>query len=183
MAVRLSALSPGLLLPPGRFLVLISVRDSIEPTTVMRLEGLGQLKKSNDFIGNRNRDVLYSSLWTVIVLTTAVFGFKCHLLLICVDMENIVATARRGAEVQWLLKSTFYLPACRFFTSLWDSSYMSTYCRSLSSVFIETTDNLRSVEQCKQRLRFFRYQISYKPRRFQELNSQDRWGSEVFSIE
>jgi hypothetical protein len=46
MAVRLSALLAGRLLPPGRFLVLIPVRGRVEPMAVMRLEGLGQLKIS-----------------------------------------------------------------------------------------------------------------------------------------
>jgi hypothetical protein len=45
MAVRLSALRAGHPLPPGRFLVLISVRDSIDPRAIVRLEGLGKLKK------------------------------------------------------------------------------------------------------------------------------------------
>jgi hypothetical protein len=44
MAVRLSALRAGRPLPPGRFLVLISVRDWVEPRDIVRLEGLGQLK-------------------------------------------------------------------------------------------------------------------------------------------
>jgi hypothetical protein len=46
MAVKLSALLAGLPLPPGRFLVLISVRGSVVPRAIMRLEGLAQLKNT-----------------------------------------------------------------------------------------------------------------------------------------
>jgi hypothetical protein len=49
MAARLSALRPGLFLPPGRFLVLIYVRDRVDPRAIVRLEGLGTLKKSTSF--------------------------------------------------------------------------------------------------------------------------------------
>jgi hypothetical protein len=38
MAVRLLAL------PPGRFMVLVSVRGLIEPRAIVRLEGSGKLK-------------------------------------------------------------------------------------------------------------------------------------------
>jgi hypothetical protein len=59
MALRLSALhaGPAVIYPPGRFLVLISVKGWVDPRAIVRLEGLGQLKKSNDFIGIRIRDL------------------------------------------------------------------------------------------------------------------------------
>jgi hypothetical protein len=44
MAVRLSALRAGRPLPPGRCLVLISVRDRVDHRAIVRLEGLDQLQ-------------------------------------------------------------------------------------------------------------------------------------------
>jgi hypothetical protein len=44
MAVRLSASHACCPLPPGRFLVLISVRGSVDPEAISQLAGLGQLK-------------------------------------------------------------------------------------------------------------------------------------------
>jgi hypothetical protein len=46
MAVRLSALRADRPLPPGRFLVLISVQRLSQPQGIVRLEGLGQIKNS-----------------------------------------------------------------------------------------------------------------------------------------
>jgi hypothetical protein len=46
MAVRLSALSAGLPLPRGRFVVLISVRGCVDLRATVRLKGLGQLNIS-----------------------------------------------------------------------------------------------------------------------------------------
>jgi hypothetical protein len=57
MAVKLLTLRAGSPLPPGIFLVLISVVGCVDPRAVMRLEGLGQLKKSNDLIENRTSDL------------------------------------------------------------------------------------------------------------------------------
>jgi hypothetical protein len=51
MAVRLSALSAGRPLPPGRFLVLISVRGWVNIRAIVRLEGLGQLKNPTSSSG------------------------------------------------------------------------------------------------------------------------------------
>jgi hypothetical protein len=44
MVVSLSALRACRPLPPGRFLVLISVRDLVDPRDIVRLEGLDQMK-------------------------------------------------------------------------------------------------------------------------------------------
>jgi hypothetical protein len=46
MAVRLLPLRAGSPLPQGRFLVLISVRDSVDPRAIAWLEVLGKLKNS-----------------------------------------------------------------------------------------------------------------------------------------
>jgi hypothetical protein len=47
MAVRLSALISGRPLPPGRFLVLISVKGRVDPRAIVRVEGIGQLRNPN----------------------------------------------------------------------------------------------------------------------------------------
>jgi hypothetical protein len=57
MAVRLSVLCAGRPLPRGRFLVLISVRGRVDHRAIVRLGGLGRLKKSSALIGNPPRDL------------------------------------------------------------------------------------------------------------------------------
>jgi hypothetical protein len=44
-------------LPPGRFLVRISVRGWVEPRVIVRLDELGRLKKCNYLIGNWTHDL------------------------------------------------------------------------------------------------------------------------------
>jgi hypothetical protein len=68
MAVRLSALHASRHLPPGRFMVLISVRGWVDPRGIVLLEGLGQWK--ND-IGNRNRNLPACSIVPQITLPRA----------------------------------------------------------------------------------------------------------------
>jgi hypothetical protein len=57
MAARLSASRAGLSLPPGRFLVLISVKRLSGPQGHSAAGRIRSVKKCNHFIGNRIRDL------------------------------------------------------------------------------------------------------------------------------
>jgi hypothetical protein len=57
MAVRFSTLRSGRPLPPGRFLVLISVRGWVDPQVHNAAGRIRSIEKSNDLIRNRTRDL------------------------------------------------------------------------------------------------------------------------------
>jgi hypothetical protein len=75
--VRFSALRAGHPSPPGRFLVLISVRGSVDPRAIVRPEGLGKFKIIH-LIWTRTRDLPACSIvpWaTKTCPCTATFEF------------------------------------------------------------------------------------------------------------
>jgi hypothetical protein len=59
MVVRLSTLCASHCLPPGRFLVLISLRGWVNPRAIVRLEGLGQLKNPMTSLGIKTASIRF----------------------------------------------------------------------------------------------------------------------------
>jgi hypothetical protein len=57
MAVSLSPLRTHRLLPPGRLMVLISVKRLRRPQSYSAAGRIRSIEKSNDLIGNRTRDL------------------------------------------------------------------------------------------------------------------------------
>jgi hypothetical protein len=57
MAVRLSAPRDDRPLPPGRFLVLISVRGWVDPRAIVAAGRIRSIEKSSDLIGDRTSDL------------------------------------------------------------------------------------------------------------------------------
>jgi hypothetical protein len=96
MAVRLSALRADRSLPPGIFLVLISVRGWVDLMAIVGLEGLGKLKKSNYLIWNRTRDLPVCS---IVPQRTTLPRALYHLVIFSVKMNH---SEQRGSLTKLL---------------------------------------------------------------------------------
>jgi hypothetical protein len=88
MAVRLSALCAGHYLPPGRFLVLISVKRLCRPQGPSTAGRIRSIEKSNDLSGNKTRDLPACSIvpqpTTPALLYRSIFClFYCNLSRVC----------------------------------------------------------------------------------------------------
>jgi hypothetical protein len=86
--------APAAFYPPGRFLVFISVRGWVDPSAIMQLEGLGQLKKSNDLIGIPTRSLPACSIVsqpTVLPLApTDKYDLPINCTIILSEIQNVI---------------------------------------------------------------------------------------------
>jgi hypothetical protein len=88
MAVRLSALRTGRSLPPGRFLVLISVRGWVDPMITVRLKGLGQLK--NPMISSGIESPIFLPYITLFLISHVFLSYPSVCL--CYHHSSVVPT-------------------------------------------------------------------------------------------
>jgi hypothetical protein len=99
MAVRLPAIRVRHPYPQEQFLVLVYVRGWVDSRAIVRLQGLGKSKNSNDLIGNRARNLPACSI--VPQPTTPFLYFEDKLVINAV--RNIISNNRNKIEGLYLL--------------------------------------------------------------------------------
>jgi hypothetical protein len=120
MAVRLSASRAGRPLPPGRFLVHISVKGWIEPRVMVRQEGLGKLKNpmtSSEIESVNFRLFLvmfpYHALYTIILSWARVMDFFLSLFFDWIFKEN-KRTFCLATFFYYILNKDWCISSCGF---------------------------------------------------------------------
>jgi hypothetical protein len=139
MAARLSALSAGHSLPPRRFLVHIFVRGWVEPRAIVRLEGLGKLKRSTSS-GTRTSDLPACSILPQpstlprallhLVLSLRLVDLHLHFPL---RFHGMMFTAHReyscrSAQADHSRSPQFYLPSIQFSKTIVQEICLPKFC-------------------------------------------------------